>query len=89
MWRPITCHSYGVGASQVDPFTKPIASDAFVKHVRSLGLCRMRLNRTKHLLYSFNKIKSISHGSLVFCCFVNMLKMSLSTIQIMYVDRLD
>ena len=25
----------------VDPFTKPIARDAFVKHVRSLGLCRM------------------------------------------------
>ena len=24
-----------------DPFTKPIARDAFVKHVRSLGLCRM------------------------------------------------
>ena len=24
-----------------DPFTKPIAKDAFVKHVRSLGLCRM------------------------------------------------
>ena len=23
------------------PFTKPIARDAFVKHVRSLGLCRM------------------------------------------------
>ena len=25
----------------VDPFTKPIARDAFMKHVRSLGLCRM------------------------------------------------
>ena len=25
----------------VDPFTKPIARDAFVRHVRSLGLCRM------------------------------------------------
>ena len=25
----------------VDLFTKPIASDAFVRHVRSLGLCRM------------------------------------------------
>ena len=24
-----------------DPLTKPIASDVFVKHVRSLGLCRM------------------------------------------------
>ena len=24
-----------------DPFTKPIAKDAFVKHVRSLGLCTM------------------------------------------------
>ena len=24
-----------------DPFTKPIARDAFVKHVRSLGLHRM------------------------------------------------
>jgi len=24
-----------------DPFTKPIARDAFVRHVRSLGLCRM------------------------------------------------
>ena len=24
-----------------DPFTKPIAKDAFVRHVRSLGLCRM------------------------------------------------
>ena len=24
-----------------DPFTKPIARDAFVKHVRSLHLCRM------------------------------------------------
>ena len=24
-----------------DPFTKPIAMDAFVKHLRSLGLCRM------------------------------------------------
>ena len=24
-----------------DPFTKPIVRDAFVKHVRSLGLCRM------------------------------------------------
>ena len=27
----------------VDPLTKPIARDVFVKHVRSLGLCRMRL----------------------------------------------
>ena len=27
----------------VDPFTKPIARDIFVKHVRSLGLCRMWL----------------------------------------------
>jgi len=25
----------------VDPFTKPITRDAFVRHVRSLGLCRM------------------------------------------------
>ena len=25
----------------VDPLTKPIARDVFVKHVRSLGLCRM------------------------------------------------
>ena len=25
----------------VDPFTKPIARDVFVKHVRSLSLCRM------------------------------------------------
>ena len=25
----------------VDPLTKPIARDAFVRHVRSLGLCRM------------------------------------------------
>ena len=25
----------------VDPFTKPIASDEFARHVRSLGLCRM------------------------------------------------
>ena len=25
----------------VDPFTKLIARDAFVRHVRSLGLCRM------------------------------------------------
>ena len=25
----------------VDPFTKPIARDAFVRHVRSLALCRM------------------------------------------------
>ena len=25
----------------VDPLTKPIARDIFVKHVRSLGLCRM------------------------------------------------
>ena len=25
----------------VDPLTKPIAKDVFVKHVRSLGLCRM------------------------------------------------
>ena len=24
-----------------DPFTKPIARNAFVRHVRSLGLCRM------------------------------------------------
>ena len=24
-----------------DPFTKPIARDAFVRHVRSLGLCMM------------------------------------------------
>ena len=24
-----------------DPLTKPIAKDVFVKHVRSLGLCRM------------------------------------------------
>ena len=24
-----------------DPLTKPIARDVFVKHVRSLGLCRM------------------------------------------------
>ena len=24
-----------------NPFTKPIVRDAFVKHVRSLGLCRM------------------------------------------------
>jgi hypothetical protein len=24
-----------------DPLTKPIAKDAFVRHVRSLGLCRM------------------------------------------------
>ena len=24
-----------------DPFTKPIAMDAFVRHMRSLGLCRM------------------------------------------------
>jgi hypothetical protein len=24
-----------------DPLTKPIARDAFVRHVRSLGLCRM------------------------------------------------
>ena len=32
-----------------DPFTKPIAKDAFVKHLRSLGLCRMSLNGTKHL----------------------------------------
>jgi len=24
-----------------DPFTKPIVRDAFVRHVRSLGLCRM------------------------------------------------
>ena len=24
-----------------DPLTKPIARDIFVKHVRSLGLCRM------------------------------------------------
>ena len=24
-----------------DPFTKLVASDAFVRHVRSLGLCRM------------------------------------------------
>ena len=24
-----------------DPFTKPIDKDAFVRHVRSLGLCRM------------------------------------------------
>ena len=24
-----------------DPFTKPIARDAFVRHVRSIGLCRM------------------------------------------------
>ena len=23
------------------PFTKPIAKDAFLRHVRSLGLCRM------------------------------------------------
>ena len=26
---------------EADPFTKPIARDAFVRHVRSLGLCRM------------------------------------------------
>ena len=25
----------------VDPLTKPISRDAFVRHVRSLGLCRM------------------------------------------------
>ena len=25
----------------VDPLTKPIVRDVFVKHVRSLGLCRM------------------------------------------------
>jgi hypothetical protein len=25
----------------VDPLTKPIVRDAFVRHVRSLGLCRM------------------------------------------------
>ena len=25
----------------VDPLTKPIARDVFIKHVRSLGLCRM------------------------------------------------
>jgi len=25
----------------VDPLTKPIARDVFVRHVRSLGLCRM------------------------------------------------
>ena len=31
-----------------DPFTKPIARDAFVKHVRSLVLCRIWLNGTKH-----------------------------------------
>ena len=52
-----------------DPFTKPITRDAFVKHVRSLGLCRVWLNGTKHLLSSYNKIKSISHGSLVFPSF--------------------
>jgi hypothetical protein len=25
----------------VDPLTKPIARDAFFRHVRSVGLCRM------------------------------------------------
>ena len=29
-------------------FTKPIARDALARHVRSLGLCRMWLNGTKH-----------------------------------------
>ena len=29
--------------------TKPIAEDAFVNHVRSLSLCRIWLNGTKHL----------------------------------------
>ena len=49
------------------------------------------LNETKHLRSSYNKIKNISHGSLVFFFFffVNMLKRPFSTIQIMYVDRLD